>query len=236
MHETLFLYRIRLEKILIEDRAGEIEAGKLILDEVRLSIKERREKKKAEALDLEIAKMASEQIMGEFERQETNDRALAQRFECKMQREAHRFQKSISLMSTTKVNNDDIPNLKKGLLDPWELPKVDIDNVKDGICISIFLPDLIDVSVRVKSNCHSILIDARRSVPTNKYIRKKNKFSCELKVDGNDVLIGSKDVNYEYSSETGVLFTYMENSHVRSMTMLQKKNYISGMFNRIVKH
>ena len=93
----------------------------------------------------------------------------------------------------------------------WETAEAECEDVADGICMTIILPNLHGLKV-VAANKNKIEIDATRMVHKGGRCanRGNSGYLAEFKIEGDSVSITNSDLSYEYCSETGLLHVYTE--------------------------
>lgn len=94
----------------------------------------------------------------------------------------------------------------------WERAEAEVENLDGGIVFTLLLPHLLNLIVHVVPGSKLIEIEATRFVVrSDKTATTKNsKLVTEFVIDGVKKLKPS-NVNYEYNSETGLLFVYVDN-------------------------
>uniref|UniRef100_A0A6U3RLF3 Uncharacterized protein n=1 Tax=Octactis speculum TaxID=3111310 RepID=A0A6U3RLF3_9STRA len=172
---------------------------------------EAREAKEEE--DRIFAQRVEYSLQQEVEEKIALDGALAERFEENLQRAEHRTSKRGFFDYKIK----DAKDLYDSALKAWSSPAHDIEDVSGGICISVFLPDLSDVNIRLKPNRRSVLVDAKRSLFNDLGSRSPAlKYATEFLIDiHGGMRIRDRDMSYEYTSEAGILFIYLEHQSLR---------------------
>ena len=90
----------------------------------------------------------------------------------------------------------------------WEKVEMMVNDVEDGVCISILLPELVDVSVNTKG-AYSLLLDATR----RKFSEEDSAICCykaEYSFEGAASAISQRTVEQDYQSESGILFIFID--------------------------
>jgi hypothetical protein len=105
----------------------------------------------------------------------------------------------------------------------WELAEVTIEDVCDGICITVTLPNLAKLKCRVIENSRKIMIEAERllfssgfgvdSAPI-KPTEENSQYNAEFSLNGRNVRLTAENIQYEYSSETGLLHVFIDNVYL----------------------
>ena len=93
-----------------------------------------------------------------------------------------------------------------------------MEDVAGGLCLTLLLPYLRDIKVGALDK-KRVDLEAYRIVGTEEQKAglatvDNSQYSAEFVIDGNNVHITDKDVSFEYSSESGLLFVYIENVHL----------------------
>jgi hypothetical protein len=98
------------------------------------------------------------------------------------------------------------------IAEQWEQAAAQVEDVCDGICITLLLPNIIKVKVSATgSTGRKVLIDATRMATDTALASPDNtQYLAEFKIDGANVRLTDDDVSFDYSSETGLLHIYVE--------------------------
>lgn len=124
----------------------------------------------------------------------------------------------------------------------WKSPRTEIEDVKGGICISIHLPCLANLSVKLQSDRKTIAVRAKRTsfheadlaaVGLSK--GPQCAFSQNLKMDAFRLKLEQGDVSHDYSSENGVLHVYVENVQLQKMSGEQRHSAMTSVFRSITR-
>ena len=167
----------------------------------QLRREEAQEKEAALQNDAEYALLVENGFVRERQEQESKDEALARRLSNLMAREEHR------LLTVDKIAND---AEKAGKT--WAAAEVGVEDVAGGICLYTCLPGASDITVRCEGKS-TVTIDACR-VNSKGTIR----FSADVQLDG--VAITEADLSFEYASDNGILYAYVEGVHLTKSTPL----------------
>ena len=95
-----------------------------------------------------------------------------------------------------------------------------VENVEGGICLSVLLPHLRDVRVRVVREQHVVEVEARRMVLRSDVhaTEDSSTYLAEFQLEGVSTLEEAQ-VSYDYSSESGMLHVYVDNLQLGTMMM-----------------
>ena len=126
----------------------------------------------------------------------------------KAEREDHRHKKRLEWLASNSYNP--IPD-KKYLAVQWEEAEACVENVAQGICITLKLQQLIDLKVQLRSGS-LIRIDAKRMRgPDDSVFNTSNsRFLAEFCIDGLAEKLQQQHLSYEYESDVGLLFIYVD--------------------------
>lgn len=169
---------------------------------------------KFEQLDADMAVAEREQRQLDRERldteraQLTKDFLLSRRLAVKTEREAHKLRKYKEMQRTferCQRGNEAVANL-------WSSCEAEVDDVCDAVCITLLLPNILDLKVKVVRNGRKVSIDAKRFVQENdRFAAAENtSYVAEFKIQGKNVQISDTSVSHEYTSDTGLLHIYIE--------------------------
>ena len=151
--------------------------------------------------DAEYAMLIENGFVRERREQESKDEALARRMSNLMAREEHRLQTAERIAKDAE---------KAGKT--WAAAEVGVEDVAGGICLYTCLPGASDITVRCEGQC-TVTIDACR-VSAKGAIR----FSADVQLEG--VAINESDLSFEYASDNGILYAYVEGVHLKISTPL----------------
>lgn len=143
-------------------------------------------------------------------KQEKKDTELSKKLITNTAREIYQQNKYQKIQKEFDYHN------MKAIAAQWSDCDVHIENVMNGLCITLLLPHLNDLKVKVKQNS-TVTIKAKRMIlPGDKNANKDNtNYHAEFQIRGNQVKITEKDINYNYSSETGLLHIYVEHVEMK---------------------
>lgn len=206
-----------------------------------LDIRAHNEAKVREARDVALAMSEQQKIIMKeqamMKHQEKADYHLARNMHVKSEREAHRSRKAEAVERSSKTFRTAGEVRKQ-----WMDAAATIEDVARGICITIQLPFMRDLKVRVGSQ-QNVEIEARRLLASDEpFGESEDDGSCyvaEFLIDGAKTRITDECMSYEYSSVSGLLHVYIDNVHLdkmdtaEKMTMMSKfKNSFGRIFGR----
>lgn len=162
--------------------------------------------------DMEVARreqLALDQARSAREMsQQLKDYNLSRRLAVKTEREAHKQRKFKAMQQSferCQRGNEAVATL-------WEQCEAEVDDVCDAVCITLLLPSIIDLKVRVVKNGRKVAIDAKRLVlESDRFATPENSnYLAEFKIQGRNVQIHDTSVSHDYASDTGLLHIYIE--------------------------
>eukprot|EP01041_Mallomonas_annulata_P007816 gene7816-15983_t len=123
----------------------------------------------------------------------------------------------------------------------WLEADAEVEDVDGGICLSILLPHLLGVKVKVLKR-DTVEVEAKRFVVrADKHANAENSiFLAEFVIKGVKKLV-EDNLSFDYSSESGLLHVYVENIQLGSETdgsNKSKKNVLNKLiksFRRVLK-
>lgn len=199
--------RARLQAIVIAD--GE-HARKTVLEEMEA---DRLAAEQQITADFVLARMQQNALHEAEEegrlKQEQRDFIIARRLAVKTQRESHRLAKAKELQPSSRSFST-IAAVQK----QWEDTDAIVEDVMDGICITLVLPYIRDLKTKACGR-NRIELEAYRVVG----VAEKNsgtatvdntQYAAEFIIEGSKVAILDRDINYEYASDTGLLHIYID--------------------------
>lgn len=166
--------------------------------------------------------------------QEAADAKLSHKMEVANYRAEHRRQKHLHMV----VARSGAAALATPA-EQWRDADPVIEDVLGGICISLLLPHVKDVAVRLTKK-NVVVVEARRLVSKDEEAaaagswRKKTEhttFEIDFEIDstGAAVKIGQDDLHYEYASDCGLLHVYVENVHLEEDKGAAQKKVRGGV-------
>mmetsp|Transcript_10381 Transcript_10381/g.15779 ORF Transcript_10381/g.15779 Transcript_10381/m.15779 type:complete len:414 (-) Transcript_10381:151-1392(-) len=167
------------------------------------------------ARDFDIAREVQSNITLHYvknkEQQEKEDRMLAKKLITKSARESYEADKRAEILSSVDLCST------ASIAAQWKDAEADIQNVMGGICITVLLPHLQDLKITTPKS-YVVDIEAKRMVMAgDRHATPANtSYRAEFEIRGRDVKLSKSDMNYNYSSETGLLHIYLESIHVDS--------------------
>ena len=181
--------------------------------------------------DFELAKKIQNTLDNKFlqlqKKQEMEDAKFSKKIQVALAREEHRKQKCIKWAKSNDFNPfQDTASIQQAWLDA----DADVDDVSDGICLTIILPHLRNLHVKVHSK-RTVEIEAGRTIFVGEEATAENSQYCaEFLIDGPNVSLKESDVSYEYSYETGMLHLYIEKVHLHGENPVTDKEEKEASF------
>jgi hypothetical protein len=217
--EAEFLAMQKKKQELI-DKDSKLAEQEMAREEERIrSEEEQRQKKVLEQAmkDFELARKTQIELDVEANKnkssQEKEDANYALKMSIMHAREAHRRAKRLEVIHSSKVFN----SIKK-VAQQWLDADAEVEDVAGGLCLTLLLPYLRDIKVSALDK-KRVDLEAYRIVGSEEQKAglatvDNSQYSAEFVIDGRNVSISDKDVSFEYSSESGLLFVYVENVHL----------------------
>jgi rubrerythrin len=222
MQDELYAEELMRQEKLRVERENEERLSLIMADEKiarehqHMASKEAEEKdSKMAENDFELAKRIQQTLDNKFlqlqKKQEMEDAKLSRQLSVSMAREAHRQQKSSKWTSSKGFKHfQDTQSIQQAWLDA----DADVDDVMDGICLTIILPHLRQLNVKVHGK-RTVEIEAGRTIFVGEEATAENSQYCaEFLIDGPNVSLKESDVSYEYSHESAMLHLYIEKVHL----------------------
>lgn len=175
------------------------------------------ERARAEAqinADSALARSAQEELdscsIKEQREQENKDAVLARKLAVQTAREQHRRMKKSELAPSAAETLTSITAMQR----QWEDCEAQVEDVMDGICVTLLLPFVRDLKTKAASN-NRVELEAYRVVgaaeeKTGTATVDNTQYAAEFIIEGSKLAIQTKDISYEYSSDTGMLHIYIE--------------------------
>lgn len=93
----------------------------------------------------------------------------------------------------------------------WEVAAAEVDDVQGAVCLTLLLPNIKDLQVNIEPDGLTVRIEAKRMV-FDRYTASTDNahYIAEFHLDGRNLRVSSNDINYEYSSDSGLLHVYIE--------------------------
>jgi hypothetical protein len=120
----------------------------------------------------------------------------------------------------------------RAVADLWETAEAEVDDVCEAVCVTLLLPNIINLSVKVIKNGRKVAIDATRlAVPGDKFANAANtKYLAHFAIQGKNVKIDDKCLSHEYSSDSGLLHIYIAGVSLHNNEASKEENLESGNF------
>jgi hypothetical protein len=223
------VYNMLQDEIYAEDLAkkeeDEIKLNNLLREEEDMKVAQEQQ----EILDKEIAEERLQQAKRDHKiakksqleldnalstatnKQQRDDAIVSYKLNVKTLREEHRRIKAKQMRN--KVLSSSADEITIG--NQWRDADAEVEDVANGICMTIILPNMRDLKIIVAGE-RTIEIDAERMVYEGNEIAtpETSYYGAEFLIDGKDVHIADEDTSYEYTSESGLLFVYVDKVHL----------------------
>lgn len=184
------------------------------------------EEDKVISKDYALAKQVQDDLerveKAQKKKQEILDLRMSHRLQVISSREEHRRKKRIAWMSSASYKPfSDFSLISK----QWIDADAEVEDVQDGICMTIVLPHLKNISVRVVGK-KIVELKAERMIyahepsPTS----ENSQYLAEFVIDGSNVNITEEDMSYEYDSESGLLHIYVEKVRLQNEQEIKLEN------------
>ena len=138
--------------------------------------------------------------------QEKKDFAMAHRLSVKAAREEHRRLKALEL----GIKTNSFPTMAS-VHKQWEECEAVVEDVMDGICITLVLPFVRDLKTKACGH-NRVELEAYRVVGMNERDAsvENSQYAAEFIIEGSKMAIMDRDISYEYASDTGLLHIYID--------------------------
>jgi len=138
--------------------------------------------------------------------QERKDAAFAHRIAVKAAREEHRRVKALEL----GIKTNSFPTIAS-VQKQWEECEAIVEDVMDGICITLVLPFVRDLKTKACGH-NRVELEAYRVVGMNEKAAnvENSQYAAEFIIEGSKLAILDRDISYEYASDTGLLHIYID--------------------------
>jgi len=217
--EAEFMVLQKKKQALI-DKDAKIAQKELLREQeaFRVSEKQRQDEVLRQAMaDFEVARKTQKELdvaASEAKMtQEKEDAQCALKLTILAARDAHRRAKRLELIHSPKVFN----TISK-VSQQWLEADAEVEDVAGGLCLTLLLPYLRDIKVsaldRKRVDLEAYRIVGSEEQKANLATVDNSQYSAEFVIDGRNVNITNNDVSFEYSSESGLLFVYVENVHL----------------------
>jgi hypothetical protein len=168
--------------------------------------------------------------------QEKDDLKMTRKIELATMRADHRRRKYVELMRE---------RTGRTVQDLWRTVDPIAEDVMGGICVTLLLPDIKNLSVKL-SRKRTVTVEATRlplgseSLPLNP---TDSIFDTDFLIEGKPDSLTQSDISYDYSSENGILHVYIENVHLGVVGSNEKEDTkiapkslsLSGIKNKFTK-
>jgi hypothetical protein len=168
--------------------------------------------------------------------QEKDDLKMTRKIEIATTRADHRRRKYVELMRE---------RTGRTVQDLWREVDPIAEDVMGGICVTLLLPDIKILSVKL-SRKRTVTVEATRlplgseSLPLNPI---DSVFDTDFEIEGKPDSLTQSDISYDYSSENGILHVYIENVHLgvfgtnekEDTKVVPKSLSLSGIKNKFTK-
>ena len=233
--EELHLREVEAKEKLLRQQAKLAEADCKVARQLEHQCmkEENDEKESFRRADFELARRTQEALNATcyIEQAEAvaRDNEIAKKLSVKIAREDHRRDKKLQLLRQDKNFMD-----LKVLASVWAEADAEVEDVAGGICISLVLPFIQNVSCKVIGRRRNkIELQARRTIFEEEDEAQKRSvdgsvYSAEFVIDGAENML-DKDISYEYSSESGILHVYIDNLMLNRMDSKE----VSGMLSKL---
>lgn len=224
-----------------QDEIAEADCKFAAETESRLMKEVEDEKESLRKADFEFARKAQQSFNREYHEEKVTsvakDAEVAKKVSIKMAREDHRNEKKRLVMNMGKNFTD-----LKVVHQVWEDAEAEVEDVSGGICITILLPFMNSINVKISGRRKNrVELEARRTTFSeesefNKRDENSNFYAAEFVIDGAENM-KDKDVSYDYSSESGLLHIYIDDLMLKNLgdSEEEKKGVLAGLkksFNR----
>ena len=139
--------------------------------------------------------------------QEKDDLKMSTKIETATMRSEHRRRKYVELMKERSGRT---------VQDLWREVDPIAEDVMGGICVTLLLPDIQQLSVKLSSR-RTVTVEASR-LPSDTELSLSappdSLFDTDFKIEGKPDSLSQSDISYDYSSENGILHVYIENVHL----------------------
>jgi hypothetical protein len=145
---------------------------------------------------------------------EKDDERASLKLAVQTMRENHRHRKKLAHQASEYA----LVVTEEQIAEQWVNAEADVEDVANGICITLFLPNLLNLKVKGMSKT-KIEIDASRVVaPLHecKTTIENSTYLAEFLIEGPKVNITNEALSWLYESETGLLHIYLDSVHLDS--------------------
>lgn len=168
--------------------------------------------------------------------QEKDDLKMTRKIETANMRADHRRRKYVDLMRERTGHT---------VQDLWRNVDPIAEDVMGGICVTLLLPDIKNLSVKL-SRKSTVTVEATR-LPSHSDVSPSTPtdsvFDTDFQIEGKPDSLTQSDISYDYSSENGILHVYIENVHLgvvgsnekEDTKIIPKSLSLSGIKNKFTK-
>lgn len=156
------------------------------------------------------------------QKQENDDKIMSKKMQSLSIRAEHRKTKYVEMMNKCEdICIDDL----------WEFAEPSVEDVPNGICVSLLLPNIITISVKLTGKS-CITLKASRLIHENE---KKTATSLNSAIDidfdieGIVFALTNDDLSYEYDSQESMLYVYIEKVHLETLDDIQNDKSSKNM-------
>ena len=181
----------------------------------------------------------SKAALTEKQQIEEADALMARRIQVQGFRQEHRRLKRVEHMAM--VHNRVLGGMITAatiemIANQWANAEAKIEDVADGICITIILPYLNDLSVRAVGTAtveieakRVIFCDGSRKTDTPYNAEEFISYSADFVIDGSDVALSDASLSYEYVSDLGLLHVYVDSISLSKANKETKQNVLDTL-------
>jgi hypothetical protein len=153
------------------------------------------------------------------EKQENEDKIISKKLEVASIRAEHRRKKYVEMVNkSVDISIEDL----------WEFADPTVDDVPYGICVSLLLPNIITINVKLTGKS-CITVKAKRLIRDNEKSTAtvlNSGIDIDFDIEGIEFSLTKDDLSYEYESEESILHVYIEKVHLENSQdhMYEKTN------------
>lgn len=127
----------------------------------------------------------------------------------------------------------------------WREADPVIEDVAGGICITILLPSIKAIDVRL-SKKNVVVVEATRFVGPDEEAAataagkapQHTTFDIDFEIEGHPVKLTQQDMHYEYASDSGMLHVYVDHVHLEhdsaaAAAALSNKGVVGGVIKNV---
>ena len=144
------------------------------------------------------------------QKQEDGDKVMSKKMHATSILAEHRKTKYVEMIN--KSTDTSIEDL-------WEFAEPSVEDVPNGICVSLLLPNIITVSVKLtKKSC--VTVNASRLIRDDEKSSAtalNSAIDIDFDIEGVVFELTNDDLSYEYDSQEGMLHVYIEKVHLETI-------------------